>query len=96
VTDFIAARVVMGCLSLYVTFIFLAQFRQLHQAEVLAVLVVGLVFALIYSRELAARLNAKWTQAREASLGDRLLLALVFLLAFLQIAFAFSPLTFYD
>ena len=86
----------MGCLSLYVTFIFLAQFRQLHRAEVLAVLVVGLVLALIYARELAARLNAKWTQAREASLGDRLLLALVLLLAFLQIAFAFSPLTFYD
>jgi hypothetical protein len=95
-TDFIAARVVMGCLSLYFVFILLALFRELHQTGVLAVLAAGLVSAFVYGREVLARLRGKWSQALQASVGDRLLLSLVLVLAFLQIAFAFTPLTFYD
>src|SRR5215469_5444693 len=91
-TDFIAARVVTGSLSLYVCFIGLASIGKLRPWAVLVVGAIGLILAALYARDVAAtfvrasRRIHKWPEL------ERWLFALVCLLALLQIACAFTPL----
>jgi hypothetical protein len=94
--DFIAARVVTGCLCLYAGFIALAWLHELHPVPVFAILAAGLLLAVLHLRGLAGRLRTKCVEISRWPLVDRFLLALVSLLALLQLACAFTPLTFYD
>ena len=96
VTDFVAARIVLGCLSLYTAFIILAGIGYLHVAPVLFVCTSGLILALLDIRAIGLRVRAVryWVKLRETK--ERVLLVLVSVLVLLQIACAFTPFIFYD
>jgi hypothetical protein len=95
-TDFIAARVVTGSLSLYVCFIGLASVGQLRPWAVLAIGATGLIVAALYARTAAAAFGTAWRRIQKWPRLDHWLFALVCVLAIMQIAYAFTPLIFYD
>ena len=96
VPDFIAARIVMGCLSLYTAFVLLSWIGYLRAIAVLAVCALGLILALLDIRATAAKAREvlHWIGQRQPK--ELVLLGFVAFLALLQIACAFTPLTFYD
>jgi hypothetical protein len=94
--DFIAARMVMGCLSLYVAFILMAWLGYLRTIPVATVCATGLLLMLLDVPAIRgkARTVRHWIAQRPGR--ELVLLAVVCFLAVLQIACAFTPLIFYD
>ncbi|PYS54386.1 MAG: hypothetical protein DMG13_08495 [Acidobacteria bacterium] len=94
--DYIVTRLVIGCFGLYAAFMFLSAGGFLDRRLVAFTLAVGVVLGLFRLRVFAKKLSETFRKTLHWSFEQRLLFGFVFVLAALQVACGFTPLTFYD
>jgi hypothetical protein len=95
-TNFLATRLVVGCVALYVAFIALSAAAILRPASVAIVLIAGLASGLFHASQAVGKLREVVVETRARRRDEKALVLIVCILALLQIACGFTPLTFYD
>jgi hypothetical protein len=92
----LAARAILGCTVLYVMSLLLSALGRLHRLEAGILLGLGAVVSCLELSTIFQSARSTAVAVMNWSKRDRALLMVVWALAFLQLIFGLTPLTFYD
>ncbi len=94
--DFVARRIVIGCLCFYIGFILLAAAGRLHPSGIFVIWACGLLLGCLEFRPVLTRFRQTLRRIADLRLKERVLFGVICLLAVLQMVCGLTPLTFYD